>query len=565
MASGSRWYPLPAFPDLPTLLISPRFSSSSYTLHVTDLANIWVETLDRRGILLRSLQENTSIDLSDGDPNQWSVFLSKLNAAFDPTEPDHHDTSLTLSASPDEATQDGLILNVTCVLPEPLKPLKWPVYLAKCQPVELASELVLPLIQAHHARTRENEDLIARLKEKDAIITKLADKLDALGTGLEYVFNALSGKRKTTRAMAEEKVKGLAVFDERDWRSKVNADREIPKDVPTLIREVFAESDSHYDAEAELSASSQLNDWWTKIGTSPHTAVKPRKKDIPARPQMEPPQEDKASLGGDDDDFQVQATPPHLQSKRKQQGRTTVVNDTTENDGDDNDSPVVIPDSVPIASQEKSRFRIGAIGGGRKANQESSASQSSFTVPADEDETASESDKESVQREPPKRPNSRLGTIGNSRKLSSPPAKSSSPVSTPVNDDGDETPSGSDSDKDESSKPCTPSKPIPTPQRKGGLGRIGGRSRDTPTPSEESKETTSVENAKVASPGKPKGQRIGAIGKRYGTDAKRQRSKSPPKIEEAESEEQKAARKRSELAKELEQKATAPAKKKRKF
>ncbi|KAI1075011.1 XLF-domain-containing protein [Whalleya microplaca] len=564
----TRWYPLPAFPDLPTLLISPRFGSSSYTLHVTDLANIWVETLDRKGILLRSLQENTSIDLSDGDPNQWSVFLSKLNAVFDPTSPDHNDTSLTLSSSPDKESPDGLVLNVTCVLPKPLKPLKWPVYLAKGQPAGLASELVLPLIQAHHARAQETENLIAKLKEKDAVITKLADKLEAMGMGLEHVFNSLSGKRKTTRAMAEEKVKGLALFDESEWKSKVNADQTTPEDVAILIREVFAGSSLHHNAEADLSASSQLNDWWTKVGRKPHTALKPHKKDTRKKLQKEPSPEDKASLEGDDD-FQVQATPPHLQSNRKQQGHTTAANDTTDDDDDynddHNDSPVVIPDSLPTAQQEKSRFRLGALGNKTKANQESSATQSSFTVPADEDETASESDKESVQPEPLKRPNTRLGTIGKSQKSASSPAKSSPPVYIPV-EDGSETPSGSDSDKDEPSKLRTPPKPISAPRRKGGLGRIGGSSRETSAPPEASKEIIpDTEKATAASSVKSRGQKVGTIGKRYGTDAKRQRSETPPNTEEPETEEQKAERKRVELAKELERKAAAPAKKRRKF
>lgn len=75
----SKWRPLPTFPDLPALLISPGFhvESSSYSLAITDLANIWTESLDRKGILRRSLNEDTSIDISDGGQEQWRVFLSK--------------------------------------------------------------------------------------------------------------------------------------------------------------------------------------------------------------------------------------------------------------------------------------------------------------------------------------------------------------------------------------------------------------------------------------------------------------------------------------------------------
>ncbi|KAI0839189.1 XLF-domain-containing protein [Hypoxylon sp. FL0890] len=561
MTSGPKWYPLPAFPDLPALMISPRFASSSYIIHVTDLANVWVENLDRRGILLRSLQENTSIDLSDGDLNQWAVFLSKLNAAFDPTLPDHHSTSLSISASSaDRSSGDGLVLHVTCVLPKPLKPLKWPIYLTKCPPVGLASELVLPLIQSHHARTMEIEDLIARLKEKDAVITKLVDKLEANQTGLEHVFNSLSGKRKPSRALAEEKVKGLAVFNESDWRSTIAAKQQLPKDVSSLIHEVFAETGLQCSVDAEIAPSSQLNDWWTKLDSHPKGAIKPQ-KETPKKAQKTPSPGAKTSEERDDDDFQVQATPPHLQSRRRNQAHSKAADGSM----DDDDSPEEVPDSHPTPSQEKSRSRIGAVGGRKKANQDASASQSSRTVPADEDETPSESDTEPMQSRHQTRPNTRLGNIGKSKGSSPPPAKSSSPIPPPSKED-DETASGSDSDgNDRGPSKARSSSPAPAQRRKAGLGRIGGKtkSRVTPEPDVATPEAASPDTVK--SPAKAAGRKLGVIGKKPGADGKRQRSDSPATVAEPETEEQRTERRRAELAKELERKAAAPTKKKRRF
>ncbi|KAI0105919.1 XLF-domain-containing protein [Daldinia grandis] len=565
MAQASKWHPLPAFPHLPALMISLQYASSSYTVRVTDLANLWVECLDRKGIILRSLQENTSIDLSDGDPNQWTVFFSKLDAAFDPTSPDHQTTSLSISASTAGTTSGGgLALHVTCMLPEPLKPLRWPLYLTKCPPIGLASELVLPLIQAHHVRTLEIQDLITRLKEKDAVITKLVDKLEANKVGLEYVFNSLSTKRKPSRAAAEEKVKGLAAFNESEWKSGVAANQELPQDLSSLIREAFAETGLHNIVNAEISPSSQLNDWWTKLGSSSIAAIKPR-KETTKQSRETPPLDIRTTRERDDDDFQVQATPPHLQSIRRKYDYSGAAGDTT----DDDDSPVEIPDSHPAVAQEKPGSRIGAVGG-KKPNKDNSASQSSRTVPIDDDETPSESDTEPVLPEAQRRQNNRLGSIRKSREPLPPPENSSSPpVPLPPLKRGDETASGSDSEDGVGSAEGWSSSPVPTEGKRVGLGQIGGKpkTRVTPGPSGEPNVTppgTRSPRATV-SPARPASRKIGTIGTRYDTDSKKHRPSSPTTAPEPETEEQRTERRRAELAKELERKAAAPTKKKRRF
>ncbi|KAI0169859.1 XLF-domain-containing protein [Hypoxylon sp. FL1284] len=565
MASDSAWHPLPAFPDLPPLLISPKFAASSYTLHITDLANVWVEKLDRKGILLRSLQEDTSIDLSDGDSKQWDVFLSKLNAAFDPTSPEHHSTRLSLTASPpDKASEGGIALHVICVLPEPLKPLRWPVYLTKCPPVGLASEVVLPLIQSQHERNMEAKDLMSRLQEKDAVIARLIDKLEAMHTGLEHVFNSLSGKRKPSRATAEEKVKGLAAFNESDWRTTRNASRELPRDVPSLIHEVFSESEIQCNAATELGASSQLSDWWTKLDSKQITAVKSR-DGTPKRAVVSSPRGARVTEERDDD-FQVQATPPHLQSKGRTISHSKAANDSTEDD----DSSAEIPDShlAPVPAHEKPRARLGGIGGQKAANKENSASQSSHTIPANSDETASESDGEAEKPKSPRRSNDRLGTIGRSKEPSPPPEKSRSPAPPPSKDD-DETVSGSDGSEPRESP--SRSSPGPTSRKKAGLGRIGGKPKPqtTPEPAETSRAAAPHSDSPkgTSSPAKPAGRKLGIIGKKPEPEGKRPRSESgsPEQAVEAETEEQRTERRRAELAKELQRKAAAPTKKKRRF
>ncbi|KAI1479246.1 XLF-domain-containing protein [Daldinia eschscholtzii] len=563
MASIRKWHPSPIFPDLPPLMTSLRYASSSYTLYITDLTNMWVESLDRKGIILRSLQENTSIDLSDGDPNQWSIFFSKLDAAFDPTSPYHHATSLSISASTVGTTsKGGLALYVTCVLPEPLKPLKWPVYLTKCPPVGLASELVLPLVQAHHARTLEVRDLLTRLKEKDAVIQKLVNKLEANKIGLEYVFNSLSTKRKLSRATAEEKVKGLAPFNELEWRSSVTTSQEPHRDLPSLIHEVFTETELHSSSNADIPPSSQLNDWWTKLGSNPTTAIRPQKDSTKQLRETTPP-DTKTTGERDDDDFQVQATPPHLQSVRRKYDYSKAAGDTT----DDDDNLVNIPDSYPTVVLDKPRSLIGAINGKNVSNN-NPASQSSRTVLVDDDETLSESEAEPVLPVPRKRDSTRLGTIGKSREPSSPPVKPSSPVPPPPKD-GDETASGSDSEGDVESSKARSCSPVPTEKKRVKLGNIRGKpkARVTPEPSEGPNvplppirsPRTNTSSAMYTS------QRIETIGTQHDVDGKRHQLSSPVAAPGPETEEQRTERRRAELARELERKAAAPTKKKRKF
>ncbi|KAI1768120.1 XLF-domain-containing protein [Hypoxylon sp. FL1150] len=563
MATCSTWHPLPTFLGLPPLLVSFKPTASSYALHITDLANIWVEKLDRKGILWRSLQEDISIDLSDGDPDQWAVFLSKLNAALDSTSPDHHSTSLSLAAPSSERTAEGgLVLNINCMLPQPLKPLIWPVYLTKCSPVGLASELVLPLIQAQHVRNMEVHYLIARLREKDAVITKLVDKLEAMHTGLEHVFTSLSGKRKPTRAAAEEKIKGLAIFNASNWRSHVNMKGELPRDVPTLIDKVFTEAGLHYGAGAEFSASSQLSDWWTKLGSNQVVATK-LQNEMPKNTLAKSSPHTKAD-SEKEDNFQVQLTPPRLQSQGRIIGRSQTADDST----DEDDSPVVIPDSHPSPSRKKVRTKIGGIGGRKTASKDNLASQSSHTIPANDD-TVSESDHEDMQSKSPKRTNPRLGTISRHKAPSSPPAKSPSPAPRPSKED-DETASESGGGSDEPTKSRSRPPPAPTPRKKGGLGRIGGTSkpRGSAKPTAAPKATTpeaESPKAAVASPAKPAGRRLGVIGKKAEPESKHQRSESPEQEVESETEEQRTERRRAELARDLERKAAAPTKKKRRF
>ncbi|GAP88153.2 putative C6 zinc finger domain-containing protein [Rosellinia necatrix] len=557
MEPAGRWLPLPVFPGLPALLVSLRFGKSSYTLHITDLANVWVERLDRRGILLRSLQENTSIDLVDADPEQWAVFLSKLEAALDPMSPNHHLTGLGIAAGNHAGSPDGLTLHITCELPKPLAALEWPIHLAKCPPASLASELVLPLIRGRYLQSREADDLMNQLKEKDALITKLVDKLSTMHTPLELIFNSLSAKHATSRAAAEERIKGLAPFDEGTWRSQQNI--EPPQDAPALLRSVFGDSEfSCVTIDTGLGASDVLIDWWAKLGPRSHAALKPENDLSHSEPQEMVCDSNASSIGKDNEDFQVQVTPTRPLLRSPGSGKSTRRKATESSESG-------VSDGQPTRPQNKSRPKIGALGHTNLPTRNEPSSQSTRTLQADDD-TESESEDEGKPATSGRtgQPNTRLVTIGEPRQ-SPKPTRDASAIKS-LGEASDETASGSDSDSDGPPKRQPSPRSAPLTPRKGALGRIGGKSKDpsgsTQAPSELTFGATSDD---PASPKRAEVRKIGAIGRRPDTESKKTLSNTRTEPEHLETDEQKAERKRAELANELSRQTTVPARKKRKF
>lgn len=267
MSPPATWRPLPLPGPHPPLLTSTRFASNSYTIHVTDLAHLWTESLDRRPIILRALKEDASIDPSDGEENMAS-FLKCLRSAFDPSEPMHRLTSLSLSPSSDgPAGDDGLVATVTCELPKELSstPLTWHMYLRK-QPAEAtARELVIPLVESQREQRERMEGLVEVVRQKDALVSKMLDKLEATGTALEHVFTALGTRKRVSREQAEARVKGLAPFDRAAWEA--SSGHGGGEDVDALVQGVFGKG-VEYTPSAEAGRYAEgLGNWWRDMGS----------------------------------------------------------------------------------------------------------------------------------------------------------------------------------------------------------------------------------------------------------------------------------------------------------
>ncbi|TLS29087.1 hypothetical protein PpBr36_01387 [Pyricularia pennisetigena] len=630
------WRPLPvSHPAVPNLLVSAAFSTSpiSYSIYITDLANVWLERLDRRSILLRSLEEKTSIDPSD-DPENFKELLHRIGSAFDAENPHHADASLALASGPEQSTGgiNDLVLEVTCILPAGLQPLKWPIKLKHGGASAVATELVLPLVQAQMARHLEMETLLAVIKEKDGVITKVLDKLDSMGARLDQIFPALaaSGKRKITRAFAEARVKGLAPYDKDKFLQQIgktgeeaNSDPlldgpEQPKNVQELVKNVFGGgSGLKHHSSLDYSDSPALNDWWKDLGEGPgkvgkavlveinksgnepkgnktHSPGSSSKRWARDR-RKEDDEEHTNGKAGDDadddngDDFEVQATPPHLMPARKQGINTTKSPQPTYDDDAstaseaDEDFDTQIPDSNPPAETRTPAkpkattrsaakpARLGTIGKKKQpepepepgpevdvdpdaATESGSETGSGYEEPAgntstdDDAETASEAEDASESELPPrktaakakKRGLGRIGGLGKARSTSTAnyaedvEMAEPHPASKTAADEDDAESEGATAQPGPSNKASKPAR------RLGTIGHKGAAQKQ----------------ASTALPGD-------GMGDKRGRPASREESKEPAARETSE---ERANRRREELQQQLAKKAAqGPARKKRKF
>lgn len=320
-----------------------------------------------------------------------------------------------------------------------------------------------------------------------------------------------------TRSAAEEKVKGLAPFRKQNWKMSLKSDDNSPTNVGDLARNVFGGEGLNKRCLIQVDASPALDKWWHDFkGTS--QLVRRSKQQTASLTKRSPSPSTKSINMEDDDDFQVQPTPPHLQSKNKS-------------------PPITIADDASTEDEEEMAVKLPPEPGAKNAASSEDSKTNGLPattapVPADEDETASEASDDEMTT-----------SHGPSSSLPAP----------------------------------APSKPT---IKAGGLGRIGGaaakvRAIETEK-APEIKENT--ENQAIPKPQGPK--KLGVIGKKADTGssktsmgdntAKRgrpaEREESQTDDQPRETSQERADRRREELKNELQRKAAAgPAKKKRRF
>ena len=219
--------------DSSSLLVKFDLQATSYTVYVTDLSNIWSEALDRRSIIRRAFDEDTSIDPSDG-PEQLKKLLGYIRDGVYGQQR----TSVQVEGG---GSNQAITLRLTAELPSPLETLRWPLTLVKADPSVLTKEMTIPNIQSLRSERSAVSSLVGILYEKDTVISKLRDRLDMAGIDIGSVFPGIAqrGSKSSLQEALQRSVPGLKAFDEARWRqSEDHSARPIDKD--QLCREVFS-------------------------------------------------------------------------------------------------------------------------------------------------------------------------------------------------------------------------------------------------------------------------------------------------------------------------------------
>ena len=369
MASLWRQLPSPQAggAQLPPLLISTFFLSDKYTIYLTDLTYIWRESLNRRALFARSHEVNTSIDPTESD--QLEIFLDKLKQGVN----GGRNTTSAISVSSDTG-RPTITLKITVDLPGGLAPLEWPFRLTPAPQSLLTAQLTVPLLQAQHNRMEEIDTLTELLKEKDHVIQKMLDKFEVQGLELGQVFpQAIAkGGRSLDRKRAEEKIKGLQAFDIETFRETLENKESL--DAAQLVQSVLS-SESQQSPRTNINSTLPEEDdnWWESIKGQTinvfgkgKTIVSPSADKSKPKPSSAPVRDESIT---EEEDFQVQATPPHVSRDSKREA-STLADDSTEDEDDLDAAPSQrskIADSqrslqARVASHRK-QSKIGIIGG----------------------------------------------------------------------------------------------------------------------------------------------------------------------------------------------------------
>ncbi|KAI6797891.1 hypothetical protein KC361_g3672 [Hortaea werneckii] len=603
--------------SLPPLLIKAHLHSKGYTIHLTDLSRIWSETLTKREINKRALNNDCSIDPTDG-PEQYTILLEKISGTLE------QEDKTSLCFQPGD-TDQGLKLKLQAPLPHPLSPLIWTVDFSLQEPDQLNDQLITPLFYQCHEFQAQTRLLMHALHEKDRVISKICDWLEASGNDLSIPFPQTNGKlnRKSKRSHREQLapfVRGLGDFDENCWRKEwERKERGEERLEDGVLEGVTKELKVTASGEDVPSARAE---WWRHIGsgvTSGNPQPKPdgigsgggRQTSIRSK---ETPQESPDSGGETEkDEFQRQSTPPTskrsvatLTNAERQETQRVASSFTQERqapakvatevapddesteDEEDLDAPAKEPSQPaerqelpkgrpavperPLSATSKSankaqsppsniqpRSRLGAIGGKRDTVPSASATP---------EQAPTSSLSSSAQA-----PAERTAISGEPSALSSATPRRASNVNTPISEDeaaapkkpaklgtiGGRKPQGRSQAPTELARSANSQDDTTSPQ-KSKMGTIGGRRKvtDADDDHDQMQEDASRNRNGISGDRSPAND-----GEESDRARKPQRESTPPPRETSR---EKADRKRLELKRQLESgKSGGATKKKRKF
>ena len=564
---------------LPSLLVKASFSKTGYSIRLTDLSRVWAEELQKAEIITRARAHNCSIDPGE-DAEQYDIFAEKLQTALQ----QHGSTTLALST-----TKIGnLKLHLEATLPSPLPTFEWEVDLKQMSDRSVEVDLVSPLLQRACLLERHMQQLIAEIQAKDKVIGKITDRLEASGHDLTAIFPGVKiTGNKPQREQFARHVRGLAEFDKASWSAKVAAENDA---LPV--------SDGSADAILASLPPAQAGkethvEWWRNLANGHHIALTKEGLDDGATTQDQAPKHKqslsgrrKSDVGDENDDFQRQATPPHLRA------HSTLPNsngnadepmhdqDSTE-DEDDLDGPPPRSEPAPRPVKHNNTDPPALVNTRRRSPTPPATKPTTrgpFTHEEDTEDDDDDLDGPSQASQKPTPISSQLPSREKSQTPQPPTSSAPSPhrrLGTLGGRARTKSPTPMSTTRTEEHAAPTPSPEKPKPKSK--LGTIGGRkAKPQPIPAAPESEDAEVplkQGKKLGMIGGSKGEVKSSRAPTASATPERQieapvgKDENDVKAEPAEPEDpvERANAKRDALKRQLEEKAKAPVKKKRKF
>lgn len=264
LSADAQWYPLVVTtilpPRSPPLLVQRSFTNATYSIYLTDLTHIWGETLSRRDIVQRALNEDTSIDPSE-DASQLRILLEKLKEGLSLSDDecrDRYNIKVHLDAvpakPPKSAISTGTViqLKITYQLPEPLLPLVWMFKLQPLPQTQLTNMLLLPLLSLTSLHSAQVNTLIPIIKDKDMVIEKMKDALSEFRIPLVNVMAGVAARKR-----------GLEKFHDGNWRSQIMESQARSSPRPErLVKSVFGSVDGDRHGSVRSSNCRKFNQEW---------------------------------------------------------------------------------------------------------------------------------------------------------------------------------------------------------------------------------------------------------------------------------------------------------------
>lgn len=260
---SSRWRKLPIqsdnLPSLPSLLFQYTWTRKGYEFYMTDLTSIWSEQLSHKDVLDRAEQGSTTIDPSEGD-DQLDLLLTKIGEALGGS---NGKPTINSGSRP-----DSIAINISAKLPAPLRPLNWSLYLAKGSTSSLTNLIILPLLKDEAAWESRQQMLLDQLRQKDWVLSKVFDRIEALGIEMGSIFpsaaNIRSAKKGDTRSELAKVIKGVAPFDEQAWLAQSKGSCDSSSVASDIAHELFGSKNER----SMVDLNTVRDNWWTQLDES---------------------------------------------------------------------------------------------------------------------------------------------------------------------------------------------------------------------------------------------------------------------------------------------------------